>query len=77
MTHSANVEAYEVYAVRYATRAARRRDNFIGGDPHDADMPLDYYIWLVRNATAHGGGRHGIHRRGCAAPQARLSAHAA
>lgn len=43
-------EVYEVYAVRYATRAARRRDNFIGGDPHDADMPLDYYVWLVRNA---------------------------
>lgn len=45
-----DTEAYEVYAIRYATRAARRRDNFIGGDPHDADMPLDYYVWLVRNA---------------------------
>jgi glyoxylase-like metal-dependent hydrolase (beta-lactamase superfamily II) len=49
MTHAADVEPYEVYAIRYATRAARRRDNFIGGDPHDADMPLDYYVWLVRN----------------------------
>jgi glyoxylase-like metal-dependent hydrolase (beta-lactamase superfamily II) len=49
MTHSADVEAYEIYAIRYATRAARRRDNFIGGDPHDADMPLDFYVWLARN----------------------------
>ncbi len=49
MTHSATTETYEVYAIRYATRGARRRDNFIGGDPHDAEMPLDYYIWLVRN----------------------------
>jgi glyoxylase-like metal-dependent hydrolase (beta-lactamase superfamily II) len=47
---STNTEPYEVYAIRYATRAAHRRDNFIGGDPHDAAMPLDYYVWLVRNA---------------------------
>lgn len=47
---STSPEVYEVYAVRYATRPARRRDNFIGGDPHDADMPLDYYVWLLRNS---------------------------
>ena len=41
--------AYEVFAIRYAHRAARRPDNFIGGDPHDAPMPMDYFIWLVRN----------------------------
>jgi hypothetical protein len=33
---------YEVYALRYATRDARRRDHFIGGDPHDLPMPMDY-----------------------------------
>lgn len=38
---------YEVYAVRYATRAGRRQDNFIGGDPHDGPMPMDYFFWLV------------------------------
>ena len=43
-------DAYGVYALRYATRGARRRDNFIGGDPHDADMPLDFYVWLLRNS---------------------------
>lgn len=41
---------YEVFAIRYATRAARRADNFVGGDPHDAPMPMDYYVWLIRNA---------------------------
>lgn len=42
--------AYEVYALKYATRPARRSANFVGGDPHDAPMPLDYYVWVVRNA---------------------------
>jgi glyoxylase-like metal-dependent hydrolase (beta-lactamase superfamily II) len=38
---------YEVYAIRYATREGRRRDNFIGGDPHDGPMPMDYFVWVV------------------------------
>ena len=38
---------YALYAVRYATRAARRADNFIGGDPHEGPMPLDYYVWAA------------------------------
>lgn len=41
---------YEVYAIRYATREARRANHFIGGDPHDAPMPMDYYLWLIRGA---------------------------
>lgn len=39
---------YEVYAIRYATREGRRQNHFVGGDPHDAPMPMDYYVWLVR-----------------------------
>jgi glyoxylase-like metal-dependent hydrolase (beta-lactamase superfamily II) len=38
---------YEVYAIRYATRAARRHEHFIGGDPHDAPMPMDYFVWAI------------------------------
>lgn len=38
---------YEVYAIRYATRPARRAENFIGGDAHDGPMPLDYYVWAI------------------------------
>ncbi|MEC9344874.1 MAG: N-acyl homoserine lactonase family protein [Pseudomonadota bacterium] len=42
-------EPYRVYAIKYAEREARRRDHFIGGDPHDAPMDMDYFIWaLVR-----------------------------
>ncbi len=40
--------AYEIFALRYATRGARRSEHFVGGDPHDADMPMDYYSWVVR-----------------------------
>ncbi len=40
---------YEVYAIKYAMRDARRTNHFLGGDPHDAPMPMDYFVWLVRN----------------------------
>jgi glyoxylase-like metal-dependent hydrolase (beta-lactamase superfamily II) len=39
---------YEVYAVKYAHHARRASENFIGGDPHDGPMPLDYFVWLIR-----------------------------
>jgi len=42
-------ESYEVFAIRYATRQGQRRDHFVGGDPHDAVMPMDYFVWLIRN----------------------------
>jgi glyoxylase-like metal-dependent hydrolase (beta-lactamase superfamily II) len=38
---------YSVYAVKYATREARSGEHFYGGDPHDAPMPMDYYVWAV------------------------------
>jgi glyoxylase-like metal-dependent hydrolase (beta-lactamase superfamily II) len=40
--------AYELFAIRYATREARRSDHFIGGDPHDGPMPMDYFMWLAK-----------------------------
>lgn len=43
---------YELLAIRYATREARRSEHFIGGDPHDGPMPMDYFMWVAR-----GGGR--------------------
>ena len=43
------IPSYEVFAIRYATRDGRRSDHFVGGDPHDAPMPMDYFVWLVRN----------------------------
>ena len=43
---------YEVYAVHYAHNANARRTNaFIGGDPHDAPMPLDYFVWAIKGTN--------------------------
>ncbi len=39
--------SYEVYAIKYADRAARRPEHFIGGDPHDEPMDMDYFIWAI------------------------------
>ncbi len=41
---------YQAYAVKYAERDARRGEHFIGGDPHDAPMPMDYFVWAVVGA---------------------------
>lgn len=39
---------YAIYAVRYAQIAERRAsENFIGGDPHDGPMPMDFFVWAV------------------------------
>jgi hypothetical protein len=38
---------YELYAIKYAERDARRSDHFIGGDPHDGPMPMDYFVWAA------------------------------
>jgi hypothetical protein len=43
---------YELFAIRYATRDAQRSAHFIGGDPHDGPMPMDYFVWVAK-----GGGR--------------------
>ncbi len=56
---------YEVYAIKYAHHERRASENFIGGDPHDGPMPLDYFVWLVR-----GGGRDIVVDTGFSAPMA-------
>jgi glyoxylase-like metal-dependent hydrolase (beta-lactamase superfamily II) len=38
---------YRVYALKYAERDARRSEHFLGGDPHDAPMPMDYFVWVA------------------------------
>src|SRR5579875_681747 len=44
----ATAPEYEVFALRYARRDAMRSEHFIGGDPHDGPMPMDYFVWLIR-----------------------------
>jgi glyoxylase-like metal-dependent hydrolase (beta-lactamase superfamily II) len=41
----------EVYAIRYARHDGRTAaQNFIGGDPHEASEPLDFYVWAIKNS---------------------------
>ena len=44
-------DTYELYAIRYGHHPRKASANFIGGDPHDEPMPLDYFVWVVRNAA--------------------------
>ena len=40
---------YNVYAIKYATREARKSEHFYGlVDPHeDYSMPMDYFVWVA------------------------------
>jgi len=41
---------WEVFALRYGWQARQAGDNFVHSpDPHDAAMPLDYFVWLLRS----------------------------
>ncbi|GAA4344404.1 N-acyl homoserine lactonase family protein [Pigmentiphaga soli] len=44
---NAPLETYRIYAIKYAYHNRKAADNFIGGDPHDVPMPLDYFVWAV------------------------------
>lgn len=44
-------ETYEILAVKYAERTNRTRaESFINPDDHLSPHPMDYYVWVVRNA---------------------------
>jgi glyoxylase-like metal-dependent hydrolase (beta-lactamase superfamily II) len=45
-------EPYEVFALRYGASGPRtRRLNFLSADEHDGPMPMDYFVWAIRNAA--------------------------
>jgi glyoxylase-like metal-dependent hydrolase (beta-lactamase superfamily II) len=50
-----DLESYALYAVRYAENAHRKRGHSflidIPGDPHDAPMPMDYFVWGAKSAN--------------------------
>ncbi len=41
---------YEIHAIRYGHLDRTATHNFLGGDPHDGPMPLDYYVWAIVGA---------------------------
>ena len=49
----ASSETYEVFALRYAERQERtRQENFLAPvDDHDSPMPIDFFVWVARNAS--------------------------
>ena len=46
---SAPPDSYEIYAIKYGERMGTRGGMFVGADPHDSPMPMDYFVWAVRN----------------------------
>ena len=45
-------DIHEVYAVRYAHHDRPKHENYIGGDPHDTNEPLAYFVWVIKGS--HG-----------------------
>lgn len=44
-------ETYEILALKYAEFTQRKRfESFIAADDHDGPHPIDYFIWVIRNA---------------------------
>jgi len=48
--NEAATPCYEVFAIRYAERDGWRRNAFQGGDAHDGPLPMDYFVWVIRNS---------------------------
>jgi len=42
-------QTYAVHAIRYACRDGVRGQHLLNADPHDAPMPMDYFIWVLHN----------------------------
>jgi glyoxylase-like metal-dependent hydrolase (beta-lactamase superfamily II) len=41
-------DIHEIYALRYAHHDRPASENYLGGgDPHDVNDPLDYYVWAI------------------------------
>src|SRR5437763_1097275 len=40
-------DVHEIYAIKYGHHDRRAAENYIGGDPHDVNDPLDFFVWAV------------------------------
>ena len=43
------VPEYEVFAIKYGDRVGSRGTIFVHGDPHDAPLGMDYFVWALRS----------------------------
>jgi len=39
--------SYQLFAIRFATMERSAAENFLGGDPHNGPMPMDYFVWAA------------------------------
>jgi glyoxylase-like metal-dependent hydrolase (beta-lactamase superfamily II) len=47
----ATPETYEILALKYGEFVNRKRyESFISADDHDLPHPIDYFVWVIRNA---------------------------
>ena len=46
-------DIHEVFAIKYASHARKRSENYIFGDPHDEMTSISYYVWAIK-------GPHGV-----------------
>jgi glyoxylase-like metal-dependent hydrolase (beta-lactamase superfamily II) len=44
-------DTYEIFAIKYGDHQRMASENFLGGDPHDVPMPIDYFVWAVVGAA--------------------------
>jgi glyoxylase-like metal-dependent hydrolase (beta-lactamase superfamily II) len=40
-------DVHEIYAIKYGRHERRAAENYIGGDPHDVQEPIDFYVWAI------------------------------
>ena len=51
----AEPKPYEIYAIKYGDHQRRASENFLGGDPHNGPMPIDYFTWVIKGASRAWG----------------------
>ena len=40
-------DIHEIYAIKYGRHERKKAENYIGGDPHDGQEPIDYFVWAI------------------------------
>ena len=44
-------DIHEIYAIKYGRHERKKAENYIGGDPHDGQEPIDYFVWAVKGPS--------------------------
>jgi len=44
-------DIHEIYAIKYGRHERKKAENYIGGDPHDTQEPIDFFVWAIVGAS--------------------------